>query len=499
MAEINNGFGLLSQYGLDLGEDTDVRSQLRQKRIADAASMFTADTSRRPLYDPQNVAPNFSKLGAAIGNAIGEKRQDPNFGMPPEIAARLQTAKEVKEVYKSWESENPDATATDRTDYYQELIAKTAMKNGLSDIGIQALTTLEQTRKARQKQDAELEKLDLGNKFDRKTLDARIGAELFKSRKEGIVTVYPRGSNSPNEGITGYLDEQGNVITRGPDGQEVVLTQDKYTFDRPQWDPAKFQARTGGHGGIKDMTPTERGMVRRSMVTAMNLNDSYSKLLNLAKEAKQVGAGNVQGQFGKYVKFASGAVTFAEQVAGLFSPVEGGASGMEVKGAKKDYEMSSRSGRAEWIKDNKEWLEANMPGLKQKGQYASQYIALVTDLTYAKAMANEGGASRSLSDGDFKNNWRAIGGDLNDPEAMAAILLGDADTQDGRIDNLLSVYPPNIVKGMIAEGGFERYEASRRQLDQFRAKPPEEAPSATPDKDGWITLPGGVRVREKAQ
>jgi hypothetical protein len=131
--EKDTGYGLLSQYGLDLGDEQNVRTALRNKRIQQAMEM-----NPNSRGDPRGEA--FSRLGASIGNALGQKFGGPNYSMPPEIQARLNTVKDLKTSYGEWEKANPEVRASERAEKYQEMLAEAAFKNGLPDIAVDAIT-----------------------------------------------------------------------------------------------------------------------------------------------------------------------------------------------------------------------------------------------------------------------------------------------------------------------------------------------------------------------
>lgn len=518
----DSGFGLLSDFGLDLGSEKDVRSALRNKRIGDAMQFVSPDQgNERP-----GTAQGFGMLGAAVGNAVGEKfgqkpelEEDKYGGLPVEIQSRLKTVDGTKKSFEVWQRQNPDAKQQDIQYKYQEILAEQAFANDLPDVGIPILRQLQDRRAAVQKRDAELEKLGYENTFDKETMQARINYEKFRSNKEGVIQFYPRNSTNPNEGLTGYYDGKGNVITE-EDGQPKVYTSSQYTLDRPQWYP-DYGGGSGGGAG-KNMTPTEKGQVRALMYHAMDMNDARVAVLDLIDEAAKNDGGNPMGKIGALTSVANRFVGYAEQLATNLSP-DGRKPTLEYEGGAKPWNVNSSAGRAEWAKDNAAWLRTNLPGLKAKGEYADRYIARITEMAYAKAMALEGGSTRSLSDNDFRNAIISIGGAINDPQALAAVLLNDSDLMHERVTNRMSTYSPEEVQAMVHAEGFTRYNTGRDKLIAFRkgerwknasgATPgagtisttgrsvggtPSARPApATADADGWQTAPNGARVRVK--
>jgi hypothetical protein len=432
-------------------------------------------------------------LGAALGNAVGEKFRQPKTGygdIPPEIAARLNTVKATKDAYAKWEATNANAPYEQRAEKYQELLAESAFKSGAEDIGINVLRELQDRRISTAQKQAELEKLGYENKYDKQTLEARIAKALYESNKEGVVQFYLRGSQNPDSGRTGRLDANGNIASVDDEGKPVTHSSGMYTFDRPQWHPAMYG--NGGGGGGQELSKAEEYAARRAVVNTMALTGQYADVLDLVNEAGTAGAGNVTGQYGKLVSLANRWSGFAEQIATLGSP-DGRIPTFTYVGGKKDYDINSSSGRAAWAKDNADWVRKHVPNLASKGKFADQYIAQITELAYAKAMAMEGGSSRSLSDNDFKNSFISIGGAINDPRALAEVLLRDADRRFRTMEDTLSVYSPATVERIVAERGFERLGTSRKRLEDYRngnkwgsteqATAPKQ--SSRPPRKGW--------------
>ena len=477
----NSGFGLLSEYGLDLGEESDVRSQLRQQRLSDSMKFVT------PSRDPRQAS--FGMLGAALGNALSEK-----YGgapaIPPEIEARMKTTEEVKRNFENWRKQNPEATADEITDKYQEEIATSAMRNGLSDIGIQALTQLDGRRKAREKQALELEKLGMDNQFNRETFQARKTKELIEAGKAGVVQIYPIGTDNPNTGVAGvYNPADGSVTFTDANGKPQKVYGGEYTLDRPQWDPRRYNQGGGGGGGSEFLKSEERDL-RRDVASLNSLNDSYTAVFDLLDEAEKMGAGPVQGRFGKLLSATNSWLGFAEQLATATNPIKGTmptSTMTNSDGTTMDF--TSSSGRKAWTDRNRHWLRKNLPNLPEKAELADQYIALMTELAYAKALTLEGGSVRSLSDNDFKQSMKSIGMHLNDPRALASILTADADRAYGRLHNKLITYSPEARSRIVNEEAYTKLAEGRARIKAYQDG---TAWSVKRKGEGTKTLPKGT-------
>jgi hypothetical protein len=482
----DNTFGLLSQYGLDLGSEADIRTQLRNKRIQDAMQMVAPPAmgvNGRTL-DPGNQQQSMGRFGAALGNAFGEKFRQPQTGygdIPPEIQNRLNTTKQSKELFHKWQMDNPTAKMEDRHEKFQEIMAETAFKNDLPEVGIGVLRELQDRRLSRKKQEGELEKLGYENKFNRETTDARIAQEMYKAGKEGIVQFYEIGSDDPNQGSTGRLSADGTITTK--DGR--VLGMGDFTLDRPQWHPKHYVTGGGGGGGGQDLTPTAEEKLRGELSSAMTMNDGLVGVLDLVKEAGVVGAGNPLGLLGKttslvdkYAGYMEGLITLASPTGQMPSSVMmKDANGKVVEG-----NFQNAANRAAWAEQNMGFLRTAIPNLPKKAEYANRLIAQISELAYLKAMSSEGGSTRSLSDNDYKQAMIAIGGNLNNPATLAKILLADSDRLHSKLGNRLSTYDPDTIKRVINPSGFARYEAGRAKLEGYRDGSAFGAAPATPKK-----------------
>ena len=279
-------FGLLSQYGLDLGSEADVRTQLRNKRIQDAMTMVAPPqqgVSGRTM-DPGNQQQSFGRLGATLGNALGEKfgqrAADPNerYGaIPPEIANRLKTVEGTKKEFETWKAQNPEAKQADLADKYQEALIKNAFANDLPDVGISALRELQDRRLGQQKKEAELEKIGYENRMSKETIDGSIAAENIKNGKAGLMEVYPVNSRDPNTSYMGHYDPKTRTLTTG-DGQ--VLPEHMWKVTRPDWDPVRTAAAHARASGAGKLTPSEGKYIRDKFEATIGM---HRKVINVFK------------------------------------------------------------------------------------------------------------------------------------------------------------------------------------------------------------------------
>lgn len=455
----NTGYGLLSQFGLDLGDETDVRTAYRNQRIQRATQMNPASWG-----DPRGQA--FGQFGAATADALAER-----FGrgpqLPVEIQSKLNTVSETKRLYGDWEKGNPEAKAADRAEKYQEFLAEAAFKNGLPDVGVMALRELQDRRLAAETKQAELEKLGLQNTYDKDTLKARTYKTLIDSSQAGLVEAYAVGSEDPNASVTGMFNpEDGSLTIPGPDGKPQVLPMGTWKTTRPQWSPKHYMSSGGGDGGALPNSHEQRE-VRKEFAAATNLQRSYGDVFRLLDEAASVSNSNITGKYGKLASFTNSWLGFAENLALAASPT-GEKPTITMRHNGEEINMSSGGGRAKWLQMNKNWLRKNIPNLPQDAHMADRYLALMNEIAYAKAMAQEGGTSRSLSDADHKNAMISIGAELENPATMAKILLADADRVHDRLQLRFKMYNPTSRENLVYKDAWEEYSNVRSALEPYR-------------------------------
>lgn len=460
------GAGLLSQYGLDLNE-TDLKEQDLRQRQRQSLELVNNVGYRDPRV--QGMAQTGGLIAAALGNR--------GFRPSDDEQRRIATAKAAQEGLQKWIADNPTAKAEERTERYQEVLAESAFKNGLPDIGSQVLTQLTDKRAANARRAGELEKLGYENTYAKETMKSRIAKEKIEAGKAGIIEVYEYGSQDPNSSVAGWYNPEDGSVSMA-DGRKLAMGEWKDT--RPlesQILIERERAKRAGAGGKGyDPNSNEAREVRREIYGAMNLQDNYGEVLDLVKEAGEA-VGPVTGQYGKLLSMTNKTVGFLENLSTLVTPggkmreltMESTEPGKWGGRKPRTYNINKASERQEWAKNNTDLIMKWVPGLREKGKYADRYIALMTELAYAKAMASEGGASRSLSDRDFENAFVTIGGSLSDPQALAEILLADADRLHKRVGNRLSLYRPEVIEGVISEGGFERLATGREKLDAYRS------------------------------
>jgi hypothetical protein len=327
---------------------------------------------------------------------------------------------------------------------------------------------LDAQRTAKAKSQAELDKLSLGNQFDKETMTARISKEKIEAGMAGVVEAYAVGSDDPNSSVSGmYNPEDGSLTIRGADGKPLRLPMGTWKTDRPQWSPRHYM--TGGGGGGYDPNSHEQRELRKEFAAATNLQRSYGDVFRLLDEAADAGAVGTTGRYGKTASFVNSWVGFAENLATAASG-NGSKPSITLTQNGEQYEMTSGADRGKWLVKNKNWLRKNIPGLPRDAAMADRYLALMNEIAYAKAMAAEGGSSRSLSDADHKNAMISIGASLENPATMAKILLSDADRIHERLQDRFLAFDPAARKKLVYQDGQDRYGEVRLQLDPYRTK-----------------------------
>jgi hypothetical protein len=123
------------------------------------------------------------------------------------------------------------------------------------------------------------------------------------------------------------------------------------------------------------------------------------------------------------------------------------------------------------------------------GVQNAELQSALLDLAYATATAREPG---KLTDADVQRAMQTLGANLQDPQAMRQVLRGavkrsrmDYDAQErtymGAFGDNLNLTPARFREIPPLDG----------------AAPAGGAPQTQQDADGWVTLPSGIRVRER--
>lgn len=126
------------------------------------------------------------------------------------------------------------------------------------------------------------------------------------------------------------------------------------------------------------------------------------------------------------------------------------------------------------------------------GVQNAQLQSALLDLAYATAQSREPGR---LTEADIDRSLRTIGANLQDPLAMRQVLRGAVDraTRDYRAfeKTMLDAYGDNLN---LQPGQFPEISP----IDGAAPAPqPDAGAPAADEGDGWVTLPNGVRVRER--
>lgn len=480
------GAGLLSQYGLDINPD-----QIRADKQAER------EQSTLGLVNNMGFVSPWQQSAAQIGGLLGAKLAKPQEP-DPEQMSRVATANEANQKFNEWNNgEGKEADAETKSLQYRRFLAESAFRNGQQGLGAQIMSDYVAQRNNMQKQSAELEKLGIETDIAKKTKEATIARTLIEAGKSGLIEVYPLGSNNPNASIVGMYDPADGSVKLG-DGTK--LPAGTWKLDRPMAPSQMYGRGSGGGGGGGEflVTPSDAGGVRKTVQTAERQHRSILEVMDLLDEAeKNRGGGKaIIGPTGRGLSFVSKWVQAAEGLADAIAP-EGMTTSLNIvndKGEK--VNLRDTAAKNAWIEKNRKRLRGMLPeDLRKSSHVADRYIAIITDLTYAKAMANEGGATRSLSDRDFDQNFRTIGGSLSDPQALKQILFADAFRTNENLNSVLDSYPEDTLGRILSPKGHQRYldvwNRVQQRANEFRAPAVPEAAGRGGPNGGYVPPPGG--------
>lgn len=481
--------GILQQFGLDLPERQKAESAMRRKAIDDAMEIAG------PSDDPRVTAGQ--RLGAALGGALGQKglkigdrqliRPDDKYAaLPEEVRNKYATVSDAKTDFSKWleDPANKDAKPEDKARTYQEMLIRSAFRNGLEGIGTEMLMQYKDKEATRSKRDLEIEKLGLEVK-DRK---AKAPFELASLQK---VDFYEAGTNNPNATKSGLWDPLTNTVTA--DGR--VYQPHEWISTRPI---APSQMGGGGSGTRLAATPTEMAALRKDVVAAGSHHEKILNIYEMFDTAMKDDAGTFLGDVGRAKSFVNRTITGIEQALAFAAGEDKVAKTELIAPGGKVYDFSTPTSRAKYAADNRKELtaiiEQSLPvgmraRLRKDAAYADQFQAMLMEMIYLRAQVAEGGQARSLSDLDVKNNARTLAATVNDPDSFKRVLFEDARRVNNQVQRRLRIYRPDVIGQAFSEGGLEEYRATYQAVEDYYKQfdgPQGEVTVTDPDVDGLV-------------
>lgn len=478
MATENTGF--LQQYGLDLDRDKLQEQDLRQRQ---AVGMH--------LADGLGLRGTAARGGAQTGALLAAALQNRNYQPTDDQSSRIATARDTQQAMEAWLAQNPEATASDRAMKYQEFLAENAFRYGLPDVGASVLTQLDEKKRARQKQDLELENLGIETRVNRATEQDRIESSKLNLQKGKLVPeAYVVGSKDPNSTVSGVLQDDYSLLTG--DGRRIPAGS--WHTSRPM---APSQLGGGGSGSRWTLTPTEAGFLRNSLQAVDNQLRKTIEIDDLFLEFGK-NPGQFIGDVGKVTGFADRMVRFAENFADAIDPTgEGGDLRITNDGTNEGktlYDLSSPAGRARFSRKESEYIRSILPAnLKRNAEMANRYQALVVEFAYATARAQEPGA-KALTDADFKRAVQAIGGSLNDPVALRKIMFSRAMQANSELNFRFSMYSDDVLGQVFTNPQAQRDYKQRVEEVNKRLSYDKSNGNPTGSSYGTDQMPGTWRI-----
>ena len=454
--------GLLSQYGMDINPE-----DLRAQNLAKNQALSLGLVNNMGLGgDP--AAQMAAQGGALFASALGQRGYKPTDVENRKMA----TANAAQTQIEKWLSENTGASAQDRADKYQEFLATEAFRNGLPDIGAPILQKLEDERAAKRRRDMELEKLGYEVDYTKRTQEASVSQALIKAGKEGVVEFYPANSRDPNASQSGVFDPKtGSVV--GADGK--VYKPGQWKSDRPQWDPLRTVTARGATSKGDKIGTAEAADIRNGQRATDALMRKTLEVDNLFNGAYTNGEGAavMMGDVGKLTGFVNRWINTATDLAKAVSPDSKGAIGkITVKddggllGSEKEYDLDSAADRRDYADKYKDEILSYLPSdLANRAEYADRYASLIVDLAYTTARAAEPGA-KALTESDFKNAMKTIGGHLNDPTTLRKILFSRAMSANADLDFRFSQFSEEELTNLVGTESRKKYKGNLDEVNR---------------------------------
>ena len=451
--------GLLSQFGLDINE-----KDLRERDLLKRQQTGLALAGNLGYQGPAAAS---AQAGALFAAALGNRGYKPST----EENGKIKTAKEAGDLMNQWLAANPDAKEKDKGLIYQKLLAESAFRNGLPDIGSQAMQGYEQAKMVREEQEKNLE--GLGYRVNKERVASNMAEPAAEEEKKtwgraARQAVWPMGSNDPNDSMVLQQDADGNML----DGSgNVVLRLGEYTTNAPL-------AGKGGDGG-EDMllTPSAAEGYRQTQKAAIEMMDGIEKLDNILLGAqKRDGKIDILGWGGN---LASQSTEIADNMASAMSNVAkafGIAPGeveVELSGELNDdgtkKYVNARSGAAALVDHYETEVNAAMSkyipeSLRKTGADAKRARQNLMNITYAIMRAKEPGNNR-YSDADFKNAMELAGAGIADPEKLRATLYDRVQEATKSYDISRMQIDPRMHGKIWGKASTAYFEGRRKQFE----------------------------------
>jgi len=441
-----------------IGIDTRTQEQVLAQRASRSRQKNEEELAATAGRYPGDLA--LQRAGRQIGTHLNNKYGDGQTLDPKEQAnvdaiAAAQARFEEAKADGRYTNENGTPNLVLESEAFNNAIAAELIKIG-DPRGMElALATDEARTKREADEQTRVEKgLDIESK-GRKAVEEEYDAarKRWKDIRGTFTMVYPQGETNPNEGMSAFIDDNGDAHSRSG----VILKLGDYTDKRP------IEPKVGKNGApaaidIKDyislknlgaMQSQHRGLVGQ-MNMAVAMRDA------LVDGLAEDGSLEIMGTGGK---ITSGVSNFVNNLSALSRSI-GEALQIEDSKGKLTTFTGTEGAAAKYARDHQELFEgmALPPSIVGKSNAIARYQAIIVQFAYGKARLNENGSR--ISDSDFNNAIRQIGANATNPEALRQILVGDLTRAVANFDQWDKTFPQEVRPLLINRDARKMYDAA---------------------------------------
>lgn len=483
---------ILNQFGLPTEDQR--RQQMR-------------NTFAQTNLQEQNLSAG-QRVGSAVGRAFANKRAMARG--TPETRAVKSAGEQLQKHEEGLNASGVSLTPAERETAYKQFLAEAAANEGLADLSVQISSSIAGDKAASEAAALEREKLLTDIDYKRALTEKARNPQGDDGKRFKVDNVWPVGSENPNDSVSALVDKKTGEATYvdNATGQKVSLAPGEWTGHAPRAPEATGRPKLDDYNiganeakSVRQQFDATAGVLRQQLA----LNDLISENM----EAMDSATPTVLGTAGATTKAISKIARTADALAAQFLGPEDKLEPYTLTGGgflgRSDFSLDgSPSSFRRYVRENEGFFDELLSDrtsltAEQRAELSSRIVAL----GYARARQTEPGG-RSITDADFKNHLKTIGGDA---ESRESFLRASFATGRESIDSMelgLKKYDPAILPEIINDRAMADYEKLRnRWIETFPE--PNRNPGTTftvggqqysqvEDIPGWYELTPEERV-----
>jgi hypothetical protein len=443
--------GLFEQLGID----SRTQEQVLAQRVIKKKEERQAELDRPEAFAGDRA---FRQAGQMAGDFLQEK-----FGEDPKLTPEEQSNVDALSAAQTkFESRKEAGDYLDKdgkpslileSEGFNESVAAELIKIGDPRGAELAMSTDVSRRKRaedtqeRVKRGLEIDELE----HDRSRRSYDTAQEEYEDSVERMKTMWPQGSNDPNEGVYGYMMADGTLVT----GNKTEYPLGTMTDQRPN-EPKLDKNGNPKATKLSDyMSTREAGELRAANTMLFQQFGLAVGLKNAVSDS--IGENGTIEMMGTGGKISAAGVRLVDNISAIGRTVGKFIQLENADGEASEFDGSYSSAQS-YVTDNKALFEgiALPEGVVKDSIGATRYQAILVQLAYGKAQINEPGGR--ISDNDFKAAVKQIAGAATNPEALRQVLVGDMDRSVRNFKHRMSMLRDDVQDLVIAPRAMKAFD-----------------------------------------